>query len=137
MISFTKKQKGTIESIARRNGIDLFVLFGSRAIGREHARSDFDIAYRSHMPLPLDGEARLILDLSSLFKSDDIDLVNITTAPPLLRYAVFKDGIPIYEGTPYIFASYAVFAFKSYVEAQPLFRDKLRYLKQQAESYGV
>lgn len=129
MFTLTLHQKKTIESIARKYDIDLFVLFGSRAIGRAHAQSDTDIAYRSRLPLPLDREARLILDLSAVFGTEDIDLVNLSAAPPLLYYAIFKDGTPLYEREPLTFASYAAYAFKRYIEAKPLFRDQLRYLK--------
>ncbi len=125
----TPQQKESIESIAEKYDIDLFVLFGSRAVGRAHALSDTDIAYRSRTPLLLDQEARLILDLSAVFGSENIDLVNITTAPPLLRYAIFKDGMPLYEKTQHAFASYSAYAFKQYVEAQPLFRYQLHCLK--------
>lgn len=132
MFTLTPHQKQTIESIAEKYDIDLFVLFGSRAIGRATAMSDTDIAYRSRTPLLLDREACLILDLSAVFGSENIDLVNITAAPPLLRYAIFKDGMPLYEKEPLAFASYAAYAFKLYVEAQPLFRYQLHYLKHNA-----
>lgn len=132
MIILTPHQKQTIESIAEKYDIDLFVLFGSRAIGRATAMSDTDIAYRSRTPLLLDREACLILDLSAVFGDENIDLVNITAAPPLLRYAIFKDGMPLYEKEPLAFASYAAYAFKLYVEAQPLFRYQLHYLKHNA-----
>ena len=112
-------------------------MFGSQAIGRAHAKSDIDLAYRSHVPLPLDREAQLILDLSSIFHTEHIDIVNITVAPPLLRYAIFKDGIPLFEGAPSVFTSYAAYAFKQYVEAKPLFADQLRYLKRNIPAHGV
>ena len=129
MFTVTQHQKQLIKSIAKKYDIDLFVLFGSRAVGRAHAQSDFDVAYRSRAPLLLDREASMILDLSAVFGSEDIDLVNLTAAPPLLYYAIFKEGISLYEKELLAFASYAAYAFKQYVEAKPLFRDQLRYLK--------
>lgn len=132
MFTLTPHQKQLIESIAKKYDIDLFVLFGSRAIGRATAMSDTDVAYRSRTQLLLDREACLILDLSAVFGDENIDLVNITAAPPLLRYAIFKDGMPLYEKEPLAFASYAAYAFKLYVEAQPLFRYQLHYLKHNA-----
>ncbi len=127
-----------LASIARAYHIDLLVLFGSRAIGRAYPRSDFDIAYRSYPQLSLEQESRLSLDLFAVFKSENIDLVNITTAPPLLRYAIFKDGVSLYEGRLSSFASYAAYAFKNYIESKPLFIYQLRYLKRNyLEKYGV
>jgi predicted nucleotidyltransferase len=129
MVSITQKQHHTIESIARQYGIDLLVLFGSHATGRAHAKSDVDLAYQSHPPLSLRDEARLILDLSPVFKTEYIDIVNIAAAPPLLRYAIFKDGVPLFEGVESAFASYGAYAFKQYIEAKPLFVHQLNYLR--------
>ncbi len=138
MFSLTEQQQQTLETIAHIYAIDLLVLFGSRAIGRHHPRSDFDIAYRSYPQLSLEQEARLIIDLSSVFKSGRIDLVNIITAPPLLRYVIFKDGVLLYEKHAAAFASHAAYSFKSYIEAKPLFDYQLHYLKKNnQESYGV
>lgn len=136
-IPLTQNQQSETAAIAGRYGIALFVLFGSQALGRAHAKSDIDIAYQSRKPLSLDDEARLILALSSVFHTEKIDIVNISSAPPLLRYAIFKDGIPLFEGEQSVFASQTAYAFKQYLEAKPLFLNQIRYLKQKLSAYGV
>lgn len=130
MITLNIKQKKELKNIAKKYDIDLFVLFGSYATGRVHLYSDMDIAYRTKKLLALEEESQLILDLSTVFQQGQIDLVNINAAPPLLRYAVCKDGILLYEKEPYNFASFSTFAFKQYVESKQLFIEQARRLKE-------
>lgn len=130
MILLNDKQKECMRDIAKKYGIRLFVLFGSYATGQEHAKSDVDIAYQASQLLALEQEACLATDLSVIFNNDCIDLVAINIAPPLLRYAIFKDGIPLYEKKRFLFASFSSIAFKQYIEAKPLFIEQARRLKE-------
>ena len=77
-----------IKELAGKYHLSLVLLFGSRATGKIHARSDFDVAYLSEKPLDLMDEARMLCDLMPIFRSDKIDLVNLKKAPPLLAAGV-------------------------------------------------
>lgn len=52
-----------LEPIAKKYEIDLAVLFGSRATGRVHSESDWDIAVRSRRVLSLEERLELIGDI--------------------------------------------------------------------------
>ena len=71
-------------------------LFGSYAKGNQTPLSDIDIAY-----LSIDGlepscaeelDKKLYNNLSRLFETDDISLVNLKDAPLNLIFSTFKDG---------------------------------------------
>lgn len=120
-----------IGKIADKYSLDLLLLFGSRAEGKAHDGSDFDVAYLSRRNLGLLEEATLIIDLAPLFKSDNIDLVNLKKAPPLLYYAIFKKPQVLHEDRPLLFFSLRSYAFKKFVEAKPLYRAKFARVQKQ------
>lgn len=68
-------------------------LFGSRARGDARRWSDIDIAVEPLRRLPpgLIAELRETLAESSLLL--DVDLVDLSAAPPALRYAIKEEGI--------------------------------------------
>ncbi|MDD2732082.1 MAG: nucleotidyltransferase domain-containing protein [Candidatus Pacebacteria bacterium] len=126
---FNLKEKKTIKKIADKYFLDLILLFGSRASGKNYKRSDFDIAYLGRKELDLNKEAGLILELSSVFKSENIDLVNIKKSSPLLFYAITKECRIIYEKNPVIFPALRAYAFKKYIETKPLYEEKFKRLR--------
>ncbi|MCS6839819.1 MAG: nucleotidyltransferase domain-containing protein [Roseiflexus sp.] len=69
-------------------------LFGSRASGRTHARSDIDIAVLFASETTEEERERWRLEsigrLSDAFRSDAIDLAILNDAPPLLRYEALR-----------------------------------------------
>lgn len=73
------------------------ILFGSRARGDHHRRSDVDVAF------VLNGGAddvwtRFVGDMKEhLSTLLDLDLVDYSTAQEELRHAIDREGIPIYE----------------------------------------
>ena len=87
-----------ITSVLREHPVRLAILFGSRATGRTHERSDVDIA------VELDGlepgsagfnEAFFTLsaDLSATLGTDDVDLLDVHMLSPGVAKAVFEDGV--------------------------------------------
>ena len=125
------REKELVEKIAKRYGLTVLILFGSHALGSAHKKSDFDIAYISARSLTLHEESELILDLSSVVKSEHIDLLNLRTSPPLLFYAALKDGKPLYEKEPLVFTSLRAYAFKKYVETKPLYEERFKRLQKE------
>lgn len=122
------KLKAVAQEIARDNGLDLIVLFGSRATGTTHRRSDVDIAYVAREPLSLSQESALIVEFMRLFRTDAVDLVSLRNASPLLRYQVARFGKAIYERTPGLFISFYINALRQHQEARPLFQLRSHYL---------
>ena len=124
------KEKALIEKVAQKYLLELVLLFGSRVQRKIHRESDFDIAYLSKKLLDLEKEAKLIIELSPIFKSENIDLVNLKKAPPLLFYAITKNCKVLYEKTPLLFANLRAYSFKKYIETKPFYEEKFKRLKE-------
>lgn len=120
----------TIQKIVKKYALDLLLLFGSRAVGTAHGKSDFDIAYLSRKNLTLQMEANLINGLTPVFKSENIDLVNLKMANPLLFYAIFQNCQTLYAKDDLIFPRQRAYAFKQYIETKPLYELKFKRLKE-------
>ncbi|MBI2415272.1 MAG: nucleotidyltransferase domain-containing protein [Candidatus Kerfeldbacteria bacterium] len=77
-------------------------LFGSQARGTAGALSDIDIAvlFRSDIDQEK-GESMLFVDLSQALHTDNIDIVNIETASPLLAHRAVLRGLPILDHLPH------------------------------------
>jgi predicted nucleotidyltransferase len=122
-----------IDSLAgvlrRRPEVELALLFGSRARGRESAGSDVDVAVEG------EGVDRLALarDLSAAVGAE-VDVVDLRRAGyPLLR-AVLRDGVLLHEGRPYAEARFRTRAILQTETDRPWF-ERMRdgYLKHLAE----
>ncbi|MBI4333736.1 MAG: nucleotidyltransferase domain-containing protein [Chloroflexi bacterium] len=129
MVQTAQTPTGLIQKIARKYKLRLLLLFGSRAEGESHSESDFDVAYLANRDLNLEQEARLIIELAPVFKSENIDLVNLRRAPPLLFYAIMNKCQVMYEKDPLIFATMRAYSFKKYVETKPLYELKFQRLR--------
>ena len=72
-------------------------LFGSRARGDEHGSSDVDIAVYIDEARADHGAwgytADLTTDLMGVLNTNDVDVVVLNQAPPLLYHRVLRDGI--------------------------------------------
>jgi predicted nucleotidyltransferase len=75
-------------------GLDLLVLYGSRARGDAHDQSDWDFGYEADAGFDPD---RLLATLAGHLKADRIDLVDLNRAGALLRYRVARDGVVVVE----------------------------------------
>ena len=126
----TSGKKNLIDKIAQKYSLELLLLFGSQVSGKTSKESDFDVAYLSKEDLDLEKEAELIVDLAPLFKSENIDLVNIKKAPPLLLYAITRNCRIIFEKEPLMFANLRAYAFKKYIETKPLYELKFKKLQE-------
>lgn len=74
-------------------------LFGSTARGVAHARSDVDVAVFLEPGLAPVERGRLALAIAAALTSalgrNDVDLVVLNDAPPLLYYRVLRDGVRV------------------------------------------
>jgi len=132
MILFVKNEdkiKEKVKEIAQKYGLSFVALFGSQATGKTHQKSDIDIAYLSKNDLGLERESNLIFDLSAIFRNENIDLLNLKNAKPLLYYGVFKNCRVIFEKTPLIFQTLRAYAFKKYIETKPLYEERFKRLE--------
>jgi predicted nucleotidyltransferase len=87
----------TIESVLADHPVSVGFVFGSRARGESHEHSDIDIAvafedYQSGDSGYLDARLGLGADLALALGTDDVDVVDLHSAPPALVRAIFRDG---------------------------------------------
>lgn len=98
-------------------GLELFVLFGSRARGDAHANSDWDFGYIGSPAFDPDALlAALVLSIGS----DTIDLVDLTRASGLLRYRAARDGRPLFERESGAFARFWFDAVSFWCDVYPI-----------------
>jgi predicted nucleotidyltransferase len=75
-------------------GLELLLLFGSRARGNAVAASDWDFGYLASPALDV---ASLLAALVTRLGTDRIDVVDLRRASGLLRYRAARDGRLIFE----------------------------------------
>ncbi|MEK7586699.1 MAG: nucleotidyltransferase domain-containing protein [Patescibacteria group bacterium] len=114
-------------NLANKYNLKLLVLFGSQATGQTHKDSDTDIAYFSFAPLSLFDESKLIVDLQEIVKNN-VDLVDLRRANPLLKNQIFQNGKALFESTNGLFVDSYLQARRSYDEHLPLYQAKLALL---------
>jgi len=100
-------------------GLELLVLFGSRARGDSHSRSDWDFGYLAAREFdPAAFLARLVL----LLGTDRIDLVNLERANGLLRFRVASEGQTLFESRPGTFDDFWLKAAPFWWDMGPIFQ---------------
>lgn len=95
-------------------------LFGSAVSGRATADSDLDLAFwvEGHR---LEGrELDLTNGLMQTLHRNDIDVVVLNHANPLLQWQVASTGTLLYERTPGRFGRFQVYAMKRYDDSRKL-----------------
>jgi predicted nucleotidyltransferase len=104
------------EALASGPPLRLAVLFGSRATGRAHAGSDFDVGI-----IPVDPEMSLHDELAlasslSAAVSAEVDVVRLDEDAPLLGSEVARHGVCLFEAHPGVFAAYQADAMSRYID---------------------
>lgn len=87
-----------IRSVLAGHPVSVAYLFGSRASGDAGPQSDIDVAVSFEGLEPGDGRytetlLSLSVDLATALGTDDVDVVDLDTAPPSLVRAVLDRGI--------------------------------------------
>lgn len=75
-------------------GLELLLLFGSRARGTGAVSADWDFGYIGNASMDVDA---LLAALVEGTGSDRVDLVDLTRAGGLLRHRAAQDGCAIFE----------------------------------------
>ena len=127
--------KNEIKETAEKHGIRMVVLFGSRANRSAKTDSDFDVAYISEKKLNLEEESKFAFDLSKIFKSENIDMVNLREAKPLLMKQIAENSLILYEKEHSLFNEFFIYATKIYNESRILFKIREDYLNKKIASY--
>ncbi len=111
--------QAVVELARKSPGLDLLLLFGSRARGDSHPGSDWDFGYFAGTELdPYDLLARLAL----LLGTDRIDLVNLNRVNGLLRFRAASEGKTLFESRKGVFERFAVEAISYWCDMGPIIR---------------
>ena len=100
---------------------DLVAVFGSVARGEQTAH-DVDIGVLASAPVDLsDATNRFVLATGMGM----VDVVDLLVANPVLLMCVAREGVPLYEARPAVFAEFASLAMRRYADTKK-FRDAVR-----------
>ena len=68
---------------------------------------------------------KLLEELIIFHRKSEIDLVDLRSAEPILRYEIAKDGKLLYEREEGLFERYRLFYIKRFYELRPLIEEEL------------
>lgn len=126
--------------VARKHDLRLVVLFGSAARAGSAARpasadppGDLDLAVLAAEPL--DPVALTNAFIRSL-GVQDVDLVDLSRADPLLMELAARDGIPLFEAEPGAFARFASLAARRYADTRKFREMEKKEIREWLETGG-
>lgn len=125
--------KDQIAELGKRYGVQLFVLFGSRARGEDGPASDTDVAALFDRPVSGKEELDFFYDVQRLYATDRIDVVVLDKADPVLRKHVALYGVPLYEARRAAFDEFIMRAIAGYQDTQENRRVQRELLKRRLE----
>lgn len=117
-ITFTFREREKLKKI----GVETVILFGSRAQGLAHPRSDYDLAV---LALP-DSDRESVYDSvyevasSKIKQLVDVDIVLMRDAPLELQSHVAKYGQVLFEVRPQTFLNFRQKVMEAYSDFAPL-----------------
>jgi len=120
METFTKKR---LANIFKKRKVVLAYLFGSQAKEKTGPLSDIDIAVYFDAKVSSDERFDLRLEvlgeITDLYKTDDIDLIVLNDAPPLLAHRILKEGVLVFSDNRKRRIEYEVKAVLKYLDWKP------------------
>lgn len=127
-----------LTEILVKHGVVLAYLFGSHAKGTARASSDIDIAVLLPYDTPrskfFDVRLSLTNELMGLFHKNEIDVVVLNEATPLLAREIVQDGKVLYEDmTTRPSLEFAVYAAKHYADTAKFRKLSLLSIRQSAQ----
>lgn len=105
------------QAAARAPGLELLVLFGSRARGECRRGSDWDLGFLSGPGFDPDA---LLADAALILQSDRVDLVDLGRASGLLRFRAATDGRALFEAHPGSFDAFCIDAARFWLDVAPV-----------------
>jgi hypothetical protein len=117
-----------------QNNVALAYLYGSQARGESGPLSDVDIAVLFAPNLSKQVRFQHVLnlgyELGLMLGRDDVQVVDLQEASPLLRHRVYYDGCLLYCPDDAVRVTFETTALRDYVDTAPLRRLKEKYLYQ-------
>ena len=98
-------------------GLRLVMLFGSSVTGKMHRHSDIDLAFLFDRDMDI---IALTNNVIRLLHTDNVDVIDMKHASPLLRFSVVRNGRLLYERLQGEFNSFSSLTFRRYVDTKKL-----------------
>lgn len=114
--------KDKIRPLAEKYHLKLVVLFGSEARNKTHPQSDVDFGFLADRRLSLKDIAKMQFDFSGILKIGNLEMHDLSNAPPLLLKNIATESILLYEGENSLFNRFKIYGIKIYMEARPLLK---------------
>jgi len=121
--------------LSDRQEIDFAYLFGSFVKSDHYHVIDIAVHLEKNFnpddykKFPYGYESNLIADISALLKTDKIDLVIFNKAGILIQQRIINSGMLLFERNRYKRINYENYIRSLYIDAEPLRRIKMFYLK--------
>ena len=109
---------GLVSTARGTVGLDLLILFGSRARSDARPGADWDFGYLADEAADVPG---LLAALIEVLEDDRVDLVDLRRASGLLRYRTACDGLPVHEAKTGLFDQYRLQAAQFWCDNAPVF----------------
>ena len=128
--------KDLLDKLVNKYQITLIVLFGSYAENKVREDSDIDIGIYLANKIGVKEETNLIEDMVHAFKRDNIDLVILNTASPVLRFEVVRNGKLLFERTQGDFLQFKLLSMKRYWEYSRFQKYSKMYMDKKEKRLG-
>ncbi|MCK9524448.1 MAG: nucleotidyltransferase domain-containing protein [Limnochordia bacterium] len=126
-----------VNEIAQSYDLRLLIYFGSYQTEFYGPDSDIDIAYLAGHPLTTQERMGLHKDLMLAHRKSEVDLVDLQTADPILRYEIAREGRILFEVEKGLFDRYALFYVKRIYELRPIIKDRMRILMKEIKELSI
>lgn len=126
--------KARLSPLFHDEELRLVLLFGSSVSGKIHKRSDIDLAFLFEGPVDI---IKLTNRVINLLHTDNIDVVDLRYASPLLKYSAVKYGRVIYESSPGEFNEFYSLALKIYVDTKKLRDAQVKVIRNFLKERGL
>jgi uncharacterized protein len=126
--------------------LKMLILFGSRARGDTHAKSDWDFAalYDEEILKTIAGDNRLVclevpLILGKLYQinPDTIDVVELNNCSWLIAHFIARDGILLYEKDRSGFEYFKLTSLRSKLELKKFRQEQRQLIKIELQKWGL
>ena len=126
--------KPALQAACQRHDVVLAYLYGSQARGTPGLLSDVDVAVQFRAELSGQERFRQLLavmgEFMDMFQRDDVFVVDLDDASPLLRHQVYLDGNLLYCVDDVVRVKFMTEAVRDYEDTRPLRAIQWRYVEQ-------
>lgn len=131
-MTISKEQQEKINETSKKLGLELVIIFGSRANNTERYDSDLDIGIIDSKEENYHRFGELFSAFSDIFKGYNVDIRFLKDADPVFLYEAFQNSQLIY-GDLINYFNYKAYSYKNYIDHKSLFelKSKLIHEKQQ------